>query len=112
MMFSMMVLLFLQCKQPIDPIATHPSGLEYAGPESCATCHSQIYDQHLQTAHYSSSSSFGISGKGKLFEQGHNRFRLIKLIPFRIYRICYMHNNQIVRSKYRKKAKSTSKIYN
>lgn len=78
----MVALSFHQCKQPVSPIAIHPSGLEYAGPESCASCHVKVYEQHLNTAHYSSSRTFSSSFLEKLFEEANNEYRLSNSINF------------------------------
>jgi len=40
---------------PIEPIATAYNGLEYAGSQTCITCHDDIYNQHLKTAHFNTS---------------------------------------------------------
>jgi len=40
---------------PIEPIATAYNGLEYAGSQTCITCHEDIYNQHLKTAHFNTS---------------------------------------------------------
>ncbi len=37
-------------------VATHPEGGEFVGSEPCRGCHREIYDQHLQTAHFNTSA--------------------------------------------------------
>ena len=37
-------------------VATHPAGEGFVASESCMECHSDIYKQHLETAHYQTSS--------------------------------------------------------
>jgi len=39
----------------LEPIATTYHGLEFAGSKACITCHEDVYRQHLETPHYSSS---------------------------------------------------------
>ncbi|NND35230.1 MAG: hypothetical protein HKN76_21765 [Saprospiraceae bacterium] len=61
-----------------DPpaLATHPNGDQFAGSETCRECHGEIYESHLETAHYNTSamaSSRNIKGD---FREGSNRVEL------------------------------------
>jgi hypothetical protein len=48
---------------------------QFAGSESCASCHKKIYDSHIHTAHYlSTRPPLGVYIKGS-FEPGKNQFR-------------------------------------
>lgn len=40
---------------PAHPIATAYNGLEYAGSQTCISCHKSIYEAHSKTPHYNTS---------------------------------------------------------
>lgn len=61
---------------PIESIAVHANGEGFAGSESCAACHSDIYKTHVETAHYNTSTvADSMSIKGS-FADGQNGFTL------------------------------------
>lgn len=73
------VMLVNQCKDvenTAEAVATHFTGKEYAGSKTCASCHSQVYEDHLQTAHFSSSKMFDPSNLTSLFESDQNQLSL------------------------------------
>ncbi len=47
---------FVQNEYVITPIATHYSGQSFVGSVACMECHAQIYNTHIKTAHYNTSS--------------------------------------------------------
>lgn len=57
-------------------LATHYSGEQFVGSTTCIECHANIYESHLQTAHYNSSAP-GTENKIKgNFQEGHNTLTL------------------------------------
>jgi len=69
------VLLFQYCvqnKKMLEP--TDPRGIAYAGADACKSCHADIVNKYLQTAHYATTSvpnSFTIKGS---FHSDSNQF--------------------------------------
>ena len=41
---------------PLETLATHPSGMEYVGLNTCSECHADIVSSHMETAHWLTSS--------------------------------------------------------
>ena len=71
------IIIFSQCISNGDSKADL-RGPEYAGSESCASCHKGIYDSYLATAHYKTSSP-GSSGSIKgSFAAADNNFNYTK----------------------------------
>lgn len=52
----------------------HPAGGEFAGPESCGSCHDSLYDNHLRTAHYLTSRPATRQSVKGSFNTGRNTF--------------------------------------
>ena len=81
-----------QCKNPniasdyqdVEPVALHKNGQTFAGSTSCIACHSDIYDTHLKTAHFNTSTladSTAIKGR---FEIGRNTHVLNNRVEFKM----------------------------
>lgn len=51
---------------------THPSGQQFAGSVSCAACHAEIMEQHVQTPHFLTSRPADETTVKGSFEQGDN----------------------------------------
>lgn len=75
-----LIVLVWQCKNShkasdyFNPevLATHYGGAQFVGSATCIECHADIYESHLQTAHYNS-SALGTKDKIKGdFQDGHN----------------------------------------
>lgn len=57
-------------------LATHYGGEQFVGSATCLECHADIYESHLQTAHYKT-SALGTKDKIKGdFQDGHNTLTL------------------------------------
>lgn len=57
-------------------LATHPEGGEFVGSQTCMECHRDIYDTHVQTAHFNTSAiADGENIRGS-FEPGSNTLTL------------------------------------
>lgn len=62
--FFGLCLLVYHCKNPevvsdysiIEPIAVHQNGETFAGSSSCIPCHAEIYNTHVETAHFNTST--------------------------------------------------------
>lgn len=88
----LLVVCLYNCKQgvdesdyiPITPVATHFNGQGYAGSESCAACHIDIYKTHVETAHYNTSTLADTSTVKGSFAAGKNTFNIGKLFKFRM----------------------------
>lgn len=73
-------ILIYHCKNPTfesdyyNPkiLATHDSGQEFVGSQTCMECHSDIYTSHLKTAHHRTSSIANDSTILGSFDQGSN----------------------------------------
>ncbi len=50
----------------------HSSGREFAGPETCITCHRSISESHFQTPHFLTSRSAGVETVKGSFDSGQN----------------------------------------
>jgi len=68
----------------IKPLATHASGDHYVGSESCKKCHADIYDSHLETAHYLSSKVADTGFVKGSFKKTRNRYSLNDSIAFKM----------------------------
>lgn len=58
------------------PIATHFNGEHYIGSISCIECHADIYDSHIQTAHFKTSALPSSSTIKASFLTGENKVEL------------------------------------
>src|SRR5690606_38969069 len=58
----------------ITPIVTHFNGNGFAGSESCATCHIDIYKTHLESAHFNTSAVADKNTVKGSFESPKNTF--------------------------------------
>ncbi|MCL6267881.1 cytochrome c3 family protein [Flagellimonas myxillae] len=87
LLYSLMILLAVlcaavvyHCKNPNmasdyqspDAIATHLSGEQFAGSESCMECHSDIFTTHLETAHFQTSAIANAENIKGSFTEGSN----------------------------------------
>src|SRR5690606_38532744 len=61
---------------PITPIVTHFNGNGFAGSESCATCHIDIYKTHLESAHFNTSAVADKNTVKGSFEFPKNTFKV------------------------------------
>jgi len=77
-----LALLIYKCKNPkiatdyyvIQPVATHENGNGFVGSATCIQCHKNIYDSHINTAHFKTSArADSLSIKGS-FKEGKNTF--------------------------------------
>ncbi len=83
-------LLFWSCRQsvsetayiPIEPLFLHANGEGFAGSESCAKCHSEIYKTHLETAHFNTSKIADTTTITGNLTAGKNTFTVNDLIEF------------------------------
>ncbi|MEL6304632.1 MAG: hypothetical protein AAFQ20_07565, partial [Bacteroidota bacterium] len=79
-----------QCKNPniasdyydIEPVAVHKNGQAFAGSTSCIDCHSDIYDTHLKTAHFNTSTLADSTTIKGSFEIGRNTHFLNNRVQF------------------------------
>lgn len=60
------------CEGTGDSRVTHPSGLQFAGSESCIACHADISERHAQTPHYLTSQPATAESVKGSFEPSHN----------------------------------------
>lgn len=58
------------------PLATHYSGKAYVGSETCLECHADIYQDHLKTAHFNTSSPGDSDNMKGNFDDGENDLKL------------------------------------
>ncbi len=82
--FVVLVLLFTQCMNSVDKVtkeAVLVNGYDdYAGDEKCASCHKDIYDQHVKTAHHLTSMHAEEKNIHGSFEEGMNGFSYSPLL--------------------------------
>jgi len=90
-LFFIGVLLLYSCKKKDlgysipKPIAIHANGMEYIGMETCMECHAAIVADHMQTAHWLTSSlASEATIKGSL-EKDENVFTLSETTVFHMY---------------------------
>lgn len=57
-------------------LATHPTGEQFVGSETCKECHAAIYDTHLLTAHFNTSALANAENIKGSFETGSNTISL------------------------------------
>lgn len=77
---TIILIVVYQCKNPKiesgyynpETIATHFNGEHYVGAETCIECHEDIYNTHLQTAHFKTSAISDSQNILGSFEQGEN----------------------------------------
>lgn len=60
-------------------IATHDTGEHYVGSETCKECHEDIYNSHINTAHFNTSALANKESILGSFETGSNELSLSKL---------------------------------
>lgn len=58
------------------PLATHFNGEQFVGSETCLECHADIYNSHLQTAHFKTSAEPNLQNIKGSFEEGSNTLKL------------------------------------
>jgi hypothetical protein len=90
--------LITQC---FSPTKTDPRDDVYAGSEKCITCHKDIYNSYLQTAHFQSSRQASIHSIHGSFAVGHNSFQFndhIKVVMEKrdssLYQAAYVNGKQ------------------
>ncbi len=69
---------------PIEAIAVHSKGNGFSGSAACAACHLDIYNTHIETAHFKSSASANIKTVKGNFNVHKNSFDLNDSITFRM----------------------------
>lgn len=69
---------------PIEPIATAYNGLEYAGSQTCKTCHEEIYKEHSKTAHFNTSQ---LAKKEKIIGDFNEDSNILKLNDHIFYKM-------------------------
>ena len=57
-------------------LATHPEGGDFVGSQTCMECHRDIYDTHIQTAHFNTSAITTEENILGSFEPGSNKLML------------------------------------
>jgi hypothetical protein len=60
-------------------IATHDTGEHFVGSKTCMECHKEIYESHIETAHYNTSALANSESIMGSFEAGSNSLSLNKL---------------------------------
>lgn len=60
----------------IEPVVQHFNGMQYVAMSECASCHAEIVESHMQTAHFKTSSVSDFSDQLQLFEPGANELLL------------------------------------
>ena len=68
--------------QNIEPIAVHTNGKYFAGSQTCAECHIDIFKTHIETAHYNSSAIANEDNIKGSFEIGKNQYNLNEYLKF------------------------------
>jgi len=82
----MMLIVFVlsQCmnetQQPEQTIAESPPEPELAGSESCRSCHRDIYDDHIHTAHFLTSDTANAGSVMGSFKPGQNTYSFNKSV--------------------------------
>lgn len=78
-----------------------PRGEAYAGSASCITCHQNIYQSYLHTAHYQSASPASSASITGSFSTGSNTFIVndsVKIVMEKrnnvFYQVMYIHNKE------------------
>ncbi|GAA3605596.1 multiheme c-type cytochrome [Flavivirga amylovorans] len=69
---------------PIEPIAIHSNGKGFTGSEACAECHLDIYNTHIETAHFKSSAKANLKTVKGSFKDHENIFNLNDSIGFKM----------------------------
>jgi hypothetical protein len=79
----------------------------YAGTESCAKCHQDIYNQHLNTAHQLSSAPASLAAIKGSFEPGKNAFHfndglelIMEAAHDSLYQVAYLNGQEIKRRRF------------
>ena len=82
----------------------HPNGKAFAGSEACKTCHKNIFDTHILTAHYLTSGKASEKTVKGNFHPGMNMFVLnerLKIIMEKtkegLFQVGYVDNNEVLR---------------
>lgn len=87
---SFAVFAIYNCKNPevasdyyiIEPVAVHENGKAFVGSTSCIPCHTDIYNTHINTAHFKTSALADSSKIKGSFELGKNTFTLNDRVMF------------------------------
>lgn len=92
--------------QPIEAIAIHSNGMGFASSKDCIECHKTIYESHIETAHFKSSSISNESNIKGSFSADKNRFALNDGIDIVMteksdgfYQEVYSSKNELIDSK-------------
>ncbi|MFT4568087.1 MAG: hypothetical protein ACI9FN_003055, partial [Saprospiraceae bacterium] len=59
-----------------EALATHFNGEQFVGTRTCMECHSEVYENHLLTAHYNTSAVANSSNIKGSFDTGANTINL------------------------------------
>lgn len=70
---------------PIKPIAMHSNGNGFSGSGVCAECHLDIYNSHIETAHFRSSAKANRNSVKGRFDTDENFFHLNDSIEFKMH---------------------------
>ncbi len=81
---TFIALVVIQCTRTVEPVAFHASGAEFAGSLSCQPCHADIYADHLEMAHYSSSANTDYEEIRAELAKGKHSLALNDSISFKI----------------------------
>lgn len=102
--FTMLVFVFTQCMNSGNKgkeEALENGFAAYAGDEKCASCHKDIYDQHLKTAHHLTSLPAAEKNINGSFEKGKNSFSYSPLLNIAmekrdsgLYQVVYFKNEE------------------
>lgn len=100
-----MVILLTQCVGRQEPQSTVAAAWpRYAGTESCAGCHKDIYQQHLATAHHLTSAPASRTAIKGSFEPGHNQFHFangllmeMEAAQDSLYQVAYLDGRELKR---------------
>ncbi|AUP81193.1 multiheme c-type cytochrome [Flavivirga eckloniae] len=69
---------------PVEPIAVHNNGKGFAGSATCVECHLEIYNTHIETAHYKSTAKANLKTVKGSFTPPKNSFSLNDSIEFKM----------------------------
>ena len=93
-----------QLNNPEKPIIVHASGSQFSGSETCISCHQEIYDSHLEMAHYETSHLTDFQTIKKIMDSTNNLLKIGNGISYQIterkgklYQEGYKNDSLIVR---------------
>lgn len=88
-LLTLFIIVSYQCeKEPeyvkISTAAIHTRGDAFAEPTQCMACHQDIYEQHIQTPHFLTSTLADTSTVKGNFSENHNMYHLNKNVNFKM----------------------------